>query len=132
MIDLTPNARASHWAAGYVGRAWSEEFNCWELVRDVQRTQFNQELPPLAVLSPGAHALLAAVDGWRRATDYQTGDVLTMIGPEGPHVGVIVDGQVLHNVGGVVDGKCTGSVRIDRIESLGLLGYGHLKVWRAK
>ena len=142
MIDLSPHASATHWTARYVGLSWSSAFNCWHLVQAVEREVFGR---PLASLPVGAAedqtaALLAITTGWERvpgdaAEAGRDGDVLTMIGNDGPHVGVVAgvaaSARVLHNVGSVTNGRETGSVRLDRIDELGRLGFGHLKLWRA-
>lgn len=147
MLDLSPRASAPHWSAPYVGRAWSAQFTCWELVRAVQREMFGHELPAVAIGVPDdarkqaifgllTHPGWVAVPTISPAGDALDGDVLLMRGADGPHVGVAVrrtahPAEVLHCIGGLHEGRAWGSVRLDLIESLGTLGYGHLKLWRA-
>jgi hypothetical protein len=138
MMNLTPHARAAHWSARYIGAAWSPTFTCWDLVRTVQDAEFGHALPPLALGSAGderSATLLPLLRGgaWLATPGpAEDGDVLVMRGPDGPHVGVvaILDGAewLLHNVGSI---DTPGSVRRDRVDQLGRLGYGHLQLWRA-
>jgi cell wall-associated NlpC family hydrolase len=136
MFDLSPHARATHRAAPYVGRAWAPTFNCWHLTQAVEREVFARALPDLAVASDDdqAAALRAITAVWRPVagaiTQALDGDILTMVGADGTHVGVMIDGKVLHNVGGVRDGVVWGSVRLDALPMLGVLRYGHLQLWR--
>ena len=134
MIDLSPNATATHWAAPWVGRPWSETFNCWHLVQEVQRVVFGRSLAdlPIGAEEDQTAALLNITTRWSRAEwPALDGDILTMLGPDGQHVGVVAANKVLHNVGGRRDGYLWGSVRLDRVGELGRMGYGHLKLWRA-
>jgi hypothetical protein len=136
MLDLTPNAQPTHGAARFVGMPWAEAWNCWHLVQAVQAQVFGRKLPliPVGADADQTAALLAVTAGWSRAAEpARDGDVITMLGAEGLHVGVIVEGSVLHNVGGRrEDGTLWGGVRCDSIEGLARLGYGHLKLWRAQ
>jgi hypothetical protein len=147
MLDLSPHARATHWCAAYVGRLWSEAFTCWGLWGTVQRDEFGRAVP---AFEPGlaepdrAGELLQAVGAtaWRPAAGDgaiargRDGDTLLMRGSGGPHIGVLVQRPghrvaVLHNVGGQRDdGSTWGSVRLDPVDELGRLGYGHLRLWR--
>jgi cell wall-associated NlpC family hydrolase len=152
MLDLSPNAHATHWCAQYIGRAWTDRFNCWDLVRTVQFAVFGRTLPRLPIggeideqRAQDLQALLSG-PGWQAVQGYPPaaaceGDVLLMRGPDGPHVGVVVlrachAPAVLHNVGGLLPdgprrGQRWGGVRLDAIDALGRLGYGRLKLWRA-
>lgn len=145
VLDLSPHARATHWCAAYIGRAWSEAFTCWGLWRVVQADEFGRALP---AFEPGeaevdrAGELLQAVGvtAWRPVADGADqgldGDTLLMRGSGGPHIGVLVRRPghrvaVLHNVGGRRDdGSLWGGVRLDEVDQLGRLGYGHLRLWR--
>lgn len=134
-MNLTPHATADHWTAGYVGRAWSESFNCWNLVQAVEREVFGRTLVdlPIGTAADQTDALQQITAQFRRVEGKpMDGDIVTMIGAEGLHVGVVVQGVVLHNVGGKrEDGREWGSVRPDTFAGLGRLGYGHVKLWRA-
>jgi cell wall-associated NlpC family hydrolase len=123
-LNLTPHAATRHWSAQYVGRAWSEDFDCWALVRVVQALHFGRRLP----FNPQVE-----VPGWRTvAGPAIEGDVITMQGVKGPHIGVMVDAhRVLHNVGGPDDnGAPHGAVQIDDAAALSAQGYGRLRLWR--
>lgn len=136
MIDLSPHAHAAHPAAKYIDMPWSEEFNCWGLIRAVQADCFGRKMPELPIGSSEDQtaALLAVVVGWSRVPGRpMDGDIVTMTGPRGPHVGVVVQGRLMHNVGGrKEDGTVEGCVRVDELDELFRLGFGHLKVWRAQ
>jgi cell wall-associated NlpC family hydrolase len=141
-LDLSPHARATHWTAQYIGLPWTERFTCWDLVRSVQKHEFGRVLP---AFTPGAAdasrapelVRLADAQGWRPvAGAARDGDVILMRGADGPHVGVVVEragraSEVLHNIGGTLNGRTWGSVRLDPLAGLGRLGYGHLSLWRA-
>jgi cell wall-associated NlpC family hydrolase len=135
VINLSPNV-TTHPAAKYVDMPWSEDFNCWGLIRAVQADVFGRKLPelPIGADENQTAALLAVVVGWSRVSGRPIeGDIVTMTSPTGPHVGVVVQGRLMHNVGHKnPDGTCEGRVRVDDLDSLGSLGFGHLKVWRAK
>jgi hypothetical protein len=137
MLDLTPHASAGHWSARFVGRPWTEQYTCWELVRDVQASCFGREVPLIPDAADARAALLAALmrgGAWQplaEPMDAADGDVAVMRGPDGVHVGVTVRlngrAEVLHNLGSADTG---GAVRRDALDELGRLGYGHLTVWR--
>jgi len=138
-LDLTPRASVSHWSAPYIGREWAVDFNCWGMVRLVQHQVFGRDMPAYEP-NTGLDELRTVVEasGWQHvewAHLPQDGDCLTMIGPDGLHIGVValIDGRacVLHNLGGLVDGIAQGSVRLDPIAGLRELQYGRLKLWRA-
>lgn len=136
MLNLTPHAKAVHPAARFVGLPWSEDFNCWHLVQAVQKEVFGRKMPPIPIGADQNQtaALLAVTAGWSRVTPPPIdGDILTMIGPHGLHVGVWINGRVLHNLGHKDEkGVTHGGVSANEMQELGLLGYGHVKVWRAK
>jgi hypothetical protein len=135
-MNLTPHATAEHWAADYVGRVWSQSFNCWHLVQEVQANVFHRSMHDLPIGTPESQlaALQRITKDWRQVSGaMREGDLLTMVCDLGPHVGVMIDGErVLHNVGGVDEKKGVwGSVRVDAVRDLGRLQYGHFKLWRA-
>ena len=141
MLNLTPHAEATHWSAAYIGLAYGIDFTCWDVVRAVQRDVYARDLPAMQIgFEPSPEnwqALRETLAGsaWHRVFDGgREGDVLLMRGPDGPHVGVVVDHcynlSLLHNLGSVDDGIAHGSVRVDPIHALGLLGYGRFEYWR--
>lgn len=151
MLDLTPHAVAPHWSARLVGLPWSpgaegpRAYDCWGLVRWVQRHHYGRDLPVLHVnvreAPPqqwGALRELVSRSPWRpvAASDaWRDGDVLLMYGAEGPHVGTLVDLGgvlgVLHAVGWRdADGVDHGGVVHDAPESLGRIGFGRFEAWR--
>jgi cell wall-associated NlpC family hydrolase len=139
-MNLTPHATVTHWSTRYRGAPWAagatgpDAFDCWGLVRDVQRAVFGRDLPHIVVGEEPPpqqwrtiRALVQA-SAWRRIeqlTARTHGDVLFCLGADGlPHVGVLVDRQrVLHTYRG-------GTAAIDRVDALGGLGFGHLECWR--
>lgn len=136
MMNLSPHASAAHPAARYVGRPWAEDFNCWHMVQAVQKELFGRTMPniPIGADQNQIAALLAVTAGWSRVPGPAVeGDILTMIGPRGTHVGTLADGRVLHNLGGKNDdGVVWGQVKASELHELGMLGYGQVKVWRAR
>jgi hypothetical protein len=136
VLDLSPHAHAAHDAARYVGRSWSEQWNCWHLVQAVQAELFGRTMPPLLIgtREDQTAAMLAVTAQWVRTEDPAAdGDIVTMVNSAGLHVGVVVNGRLLHNVGGRrADGSLYGGVQVNALGELGNLGYGQLKTWRAR
>jgi len=132
------SAGMRHWAAPYIHRPWQlgaegpAAYDCWGLVRAVQREHFGRELPPL---DAGLQAITA---GWQPGVSPgrgDGGDIVEMRSARGPHVGVLIvaDGRdgVLHAVGHRdADGRDHGDVCFTPIEQLGALGLGRLRFWR--
>lgn len=109
----------SHWANDYIGLPWesgaqgSDAYDCWALVRQVQRAHYGRELPIIQVDAHDQAAVRAAFAGhperarWQRVYPPQDGDcVLTHKGAQVDHVGVYLeldDGRelrVLHAIRG--------------------------------
>jgi cell wall-associated NlpC family hydrolase len=101
-----------HFALEYVGKPWArgadgpEAFDCWGLVREVERRHFGRELPEAperAALLDTAREVLRRGQ-WLRTIAPREGDgVIIRYGPQ-VHVGVYLDadgGGVLHAVEGV-------------------------------
>lgn len=131
-----------HWAAKYIGLPWRlgasgpDAFDCWGLVRHVQKEHFGIEMPHLNVYQcdnkEEINALLRS-SPWKRSSDEtKEGDVVLMYGADGPHVGIVleIDGIAgcLHAIGSV---KSNGSVVFtQRLEDLSALGFARLQFWR--
>jgi hypothetical protein len=134
-MNLTPHTAARHWSAAWLGRAWSPWFTCWSLVREVEVLQFGRAVPEVEVGDAGAVSAAIRLCRWRGvdlpAVQARAGDAISMRGADGAHIAVALgDGRVLHNVGGMRNGKPFGGVCIDPIAALGALGFGRLKVWQ--
>lgn len=102
----------SHWANDYIGLPWEsgaqgpDAYDCWALVRQVQRAHYGRELPIIQVDAHDQAAVRAAFAGhperarWRRVESPQDGDcVQALKGNDIDHVGVYLDldgGRVLH------------------------------------
>jgi cell wall-associated NlpC family hydrolase len=148
-MNLTPNATVSHWSAGYVGLPWvpgadgPDAFDCWGLVRHVQRAHYGRDLPRLVVdvrETPreqwGELRSLVQHSPWRQVHDaWSDGDILVMLNAAGlPHVGVVVARErlcVLHSCGEIDDrGFPQGVISLDPVAELGSSGFGHIDAWR--
>lgn len=146
-MNLTPHATATHWSARYVGLPWRpgadgpDAFDCWGLVRDVQRTQYGRELPRIAVREspPGQWAELRALvqhSRWRpHAGTWRDGDLLVMLNARGlPHIGTLVERErlcLLHACGEVdTNGEPRGEIALEPVANLGASGFGHIDAWR--
>lgn len=106
----------THWAERYIGLPWinggggESGYDCWALVRQVQREHYGRDLPAIHVDAGDLAALGAAFARhperarWRRVEAPQDGDcVLTHKGAHADHVGVYLDldgGRILHSVRG--------------------------------
>lgn len=141
---------APYLAAGYRrGAQGPQHFDCWGLVRELQRTRWGRSMPalevgPAVVAQPGnaqwqALAQLCRRSGWHLRPAGQppaAGDVLLMRGAGGLHVGVALDAlRMVHAHGGPSPGleadvrHDRGSVSVARLDALGLLGLVLLSVW---
>lgn len=105
-----------HWAFQYVGLPWESgaqgprAFDCWALVRHVQREHFGRELPLIDVDAHNLAAVHVAFAShaerarWIKVDAPQEGDcVLTHKGQHPDHVGIYLaadGGRVLHAVQG--------------------------------
>lgn len=114
---------AHHWAENYIGVPWEngaqgpQAFDCWALVRHVQRKHYQRILPIINVDAddlPSVHQAFAShpeKSRWHLVAVPMDGDcILVRRGNQLDHVGVYLDmdgGRVLHAVrgSGVV---CTG------------------------
>lgn len=130
----------THWAAKYIGLAWSPERNCWWLVRQVFRDRYGIEMPELGVgdirVADNVASIkqAAEVSGWRRAEgDPQDGDILLgrdFLGKR--HVGVMIETRgklrFLHNDGYTTEKGCTGSVLCQPLADV--TGFTEIEIWR--
>lgn len=105
-----------HWATRYIGLPWEngaqgpEAFDCWALVRHVQREHYGRELPIINVDADDLAAVSNAFahhpekSRWQRIVGQLDGDcVLTHKGSQVDHVGIYLEidgGRVLHAVRG--------------------------------
>lgn len=131
-----PLAPARHWAAGYIGQPWTYERDCRWLVRQVQREQFDREVPallkPVPLTDWAKVREAAAQQGWRPVdTLAREGDILVVHSAEGAHVGVFIQYGavfgVLHAQGSI---NKPGSVRFDTLADLLCSGYARPQTWR--
>lgn len=115
-----------------------DAFDCWGLVRYVQRQHYGREMPHIAVYSSTAenlenlHAIIRH-SLWKRASDEALdGDVLLMQGADGPHVGIALEINgiigVLHAIGS--QEKPLSVVFTQRLEDLAVLGFAKIQKWR--
>lgn len=125
----------THWAHQLVGTPWSEQFDCWALVRRVFREQHGIALPEHAAgvlsLSEAAHA-----SGWRPAdAPPRAGDVVLMrTMQKRRHVGVLVEvnrkTMVLHNDGRMTKHGPIGQVVLSSLSDLVEQGCNDFEFWR--
>lgn len=134
-----------HWAFDLIGKPWAlgqegpDAFDCWGLVRHVQKQQRGIEMPPLAIgelQTPdqleGLHDLVRR-SHWHRMPDGtkpEEFDILLMRTREGPHVGVMIfvdkNMRLLHAVGNVGrPGSVVHSAMQEVRES-----FGRAQIWR--
>lgn len=128
-----------HWAINYIGIPWTENgrtsagFDCLGLVMDVQEKIYNKAVPTHAETLEEASHLIPAF-GWRYVSqqldDARDGDILTMRGAGGAHVGTVFELNdllyVLHAHG---SREQTGSVIATPLQDI-TASYGRLKIWR--
>lgn len=125
-----------HWAAQYIGKAWSPSgdlktsFNCYQLCCVVQRNHYSREMPEITLGRDPWGGINAS--SWRVTTDAPgDGDVLSMQGSSGPHVGTVITVNlqlfVLHAVGSV---DSPGSVIATPLSDLQHSGFSRIKTWR--
>lgn len=106
----------SHWANQYIGKPWGNgaqgptAFDCWALVRHVQREHYGRDLPIIQIDADNDAERNAAFDGhpeksrWQLVETPLDGDcVLTHRGRQIDHVGLYLEldgGRVLHAIRG--------------------------------
>lgn len=105
-------------------------FNCYQLCCVVQRRHYNREMPEITLGASPWDGINASA--WRITTDAPIeGDVLSMQGSSGPHVGTVITVNrqpfVLHAVGSV---DSPGSVIATPLSELPYSGFSRIKTWR--
>jgi cell wall-associated NlpC family hydrolase len=95
----------THWAIPLIGiphrdgGQGPDAFDCWGLTREALRRGWSVAMPPVSVRTEDDQvaALRIATRGWRLIENTPAhGDVVLMANAEGRHVGVMVDGRLLH------------------------------------
>jgi cell wall-associated NlpC family hydrolase len=127
-----------HWAAKYIGRPWTQEYRCWDLVREVFAERYGVAMPIVNVGDEGNAANIRAasdVSGWMPAEGpAREGDIVTMEGLDGKHVGVMIAvGRkllLLHNNGTMKHGRPTGFVVAQPLADAAADGYHKFSLWR--
>lgn len=130
-----------HWAMNYLGKPWvsgkqgPDAFDCWGLVRYVQRWHYNRELSEIHVDADNVRAVVKEFtshnerQNWQAVDAPQDGDCLLLSQSKEPtHVGVWLDvdgGGLLHAV------KGTGVVFSSRA-NIKLMGYNILGAYTCK
>lgn len=105
-----------HWAFNYLGLPWVSghegptSFDCWGLVRYVQKQHYGRDLSSIHVDADNVRAVVHAFNGndernrWHKVDAPKDGDCLLLSQSEEPtHVGVWLDvdgGGLLHAVKG--------------------------------
>lgn len=103
-----------HWALQYLGMPWvsghdgPDSFDCWGLVRYIQKQHFNRHVSAIAVDAENIHAVVQEFTGnaelarWRKVVHPVEGDCLLLSQNKQPtHVGIWLDvdgGGLLHAV----------------------------------
>ena len=140
---MTKTNEGAHWAASLIGEPWTEEHNCWWLVRKVFAERYGIALPPVRVGDLGDVENVAKIkqasqdSGWRPLDEHPAdGDIVLMRGMDGArHVGVLVeDGhglRLLHSVGHMTARGPSGSVVAQRLRDVEH-EYTEIEVWRRR
>lgn len=123
-------------AGEYVGHAWApggtgpEEWDCWNFMTHILTTYFGKKLPdaPIGDVA-GCRAVYdeeMKAGRWRRVTEPQHGDAVSMREGQWPHVGVYLDidgGKVIHCMEGH-------GVIANKLNMLHTMGFGRVKFYR--
>lgn len=130
----------THWAMQYLGKPWQsgaqgpDAYDCWALVRAVQRDVFGRDLPLIVVNANNTKEIqdmfCANVEfaHWQQVKSPKQGDcVITKSSPLKPeHIGIWVDidgGRILQAVYG------SGVVLVSLAATKRIIGQ-HLEYWR--
>ena len=95
----------NHWAEEYIGQPWIPgDSDCWAFFRQVQRKHFGRMVPAIDVDALNRLACVRTFDEhpergmWSGVENPQDGDAVLMARGRHPsHVGVWVNGGVLHS-----------------------------------
>ncbi len=129
-----------HWALHYIGKPWvsggqgPDGYDCWGLVRAVQKDIFGHELPLITADALNPAAVIAefknksSYSDWRQVETPVEGDcVITKSAPDRPeHVGIYINvngGRILQSVFG------SGVVCVSEQATRKMIGQ-HLEYWR--
>jgi len=128
-----------HWAINYLGMPWHSghegphSFDCWGLVRYVQKQHFNLDVPSIIVDANDIRSVVKEFCTsnerlrWHAVTNMREGDCLLMSQSKEPtHVGVWIDadgGGILHAVRGI-------GVVFTNLSNLKHMGYNILGAYR--
>lgn len=121
----------THWAAHYIGRPWTPEFNCLGLVREVFAIRHDMAMPDEAT----EFLERAYCAGWRRVeTHARVDDVVLMDTLNGKHIGVMIEANsrlgVLHNDGHLTERGPVGHVSFTTLATLLETGASGFEFWR--
>ena len=128
-----------HWAFDYLGKPWvsgeqgPQAFDCWGLVRYVQKAHYGRDLPSIVVDADNIRAVVKEFTGndernrWVEVPAPADGDCLLLSQSKEPtHVGIWLDvdgGGLLHAVQGA-------GVVFSSQSNIKLLGYNVLGAYR--
>lgn len=133
---------SAHWATSLIGLPWSRgatgpaSYDCWGLVRHVQRVRFAREMPALSIGTAtnwtGIRAMVNRTAWGPAEGPAREGDVITMKGSDGAHVGVVIEADgvpvMLHCIG--TEGSNGGGVIVTALNEIGHMGFGRIETWR--
>lgn len=128
-----------HWAIDYIGKPWAvgaqgpDAFDCWALVRDVQRLHFDRELPIIDVNAMDLRAVYRAfkahpeLERWQQVDAPVEGDIALLSSCRHPHhCGVWLD----VDAGGLLHSEAATGVAFQDLASLRASGWSRLKYLR--
>ena len=97
-----------HWVEQYLGDAWIHgSHDCWAFFRKIQREQYGRDVPPIDVDAFNLRDCIREFSEhderkkWVEVTEPIDGDAVLMSQSHRPtHIGIYVNGSVLHCVRG--------------------------------
>lgn len=129
-----------HWAGKYIGKLWApigdgvDSFNCWTFVSEVQKQQFNRDMPTIDAEAASnfsvarACAIESAMDRWKRVDSPEDGDCVLLCRSTHPvHVGIWISAN---NTAGVLHCAQGLGVLFQTPASLRMSGWGKLSFYR--
>ncbi len=130
-----------HWVNSYMNKGWAagatgpDNYDCYQLVREVQRAKFGVDMPVIDVNGKSLLAVIRAMKNdvanldWLEINRPEDGCLVKLFKSENPdHVGVFLaveDGGVLHCSQGI-------GVSFDSVFQLKALGWNNIKYYRHK